>query len=85
VAAPIDGTAPERRHQRAGFINADGWHGGDSQNGIERCATERLREGIAVAHPRYGEGPEHTQLLQPALQSDGLNGFAVVRNQYQKI
>jgi hypothetical protein len=67
----------ERHHPAAGLVLVAAWPSWVIRPVFDR-SEQRLREGLFVADPRSGEGSEHPELLQAALQPGGSHGIAVV-------
>ncbi len=63
VVVPVD----ERRHPQAGLLSAAEWAAW-VVGPVLRCPEQRFGVRVVVRHPWPGEGSEHTQLFQPALQ-----------------
>ena len=57
----------KRRNPLAGFFFAAEWPVWIVRP-VFNSAEQRFGIGVVVAHPRAGEGSEHTQLLQPNLK-----------------
>ena len=74
----------ERRHSGAGYP-----HALQRKPRVVRAvfhgAEQRLGVGVVVADPWPGEGSEHTQLLQPALQRGRPHGVAVIGMKDQRV
>lgn len=73
VVVPLN----KRCNPAAGFLYALGGPPGVVGPVFDR-AEQRFRKGVVVAHPGSGEGSEHPQPLQAALQRGGPHGIAVV-------
>ena len=69
-------------HPCAGFLHALEGPSGVVGPVFDR-AEQRFRKRVVVAHPGSGEGSEHSQLFQAALQRGGPHGIAVVRMEDQ--
>jgi hypothetical protein len=67
----------KRRHPAAGFFLALEGPPGVVQP-VFQPSGKQLRVGVVIAQPRPGEGSEHPQLLQAALQRRGPHGIAVI-------
>ena len=84
VAVPMVVPVHEFRHPAAGFFLAAEGTPGVVRSVLDR-AEQLLRVGVVVTDPRSGEGSEHAELLQPALQRGGSHGVAVVGMEDQRL
>ena len=84
VAVPVVVPVHECTGPAAGLLLAAEGTPGVVRSVFDR-GEQRLRVGVVVADPWSGEGPEHTQLLQPALQRGGPHGVAVVGMEDQRL
>ena len=84
VAVLIVVPAHERRHQGASLLDALEWPAWVVRP-VSHGAEQGLGVGVVVAHPRPGEGSEHAQLLQSALQRGGPHCVAVIGMEDQRL
>ena len=84
VAVPVVVPIHKRGHPKAGVLRVTK---GPTRvvRSVFRCPEQGFGVGVVVGHPWPGEGSEHAQLLQPALERGRTHGVAVVGLQDQRL
>ncbi len=82
VAVPVDVPIHERRNTMASLVFSGKWPSRVVRP-LLRCPEQRFGVRNVYRHPWYGEGPQDSKFLQPALQRGGSHGVTDVGVQQQ--